>query len=239
MDSTTLLPGAPVTIDGILTARASYLSAYRWNGWQCPYFDRAAVDSLIAQSAEHPESLEPLSWSDDRRSVLSGETSWRDGHDDADVVRTDADGTRWAIECDAVEIDGTDYWPLGGMSWVWSVLEYGERDGVRYLVTVDDPNYSPSDIREQEHVFLVDTLEEARSLVLAMDAGHGDYAQKLNGETVGMAQFGFLSAPVLTLWAFSTEETPDDAWQAVRTSEDPYPDYRVQILDGVALVEPC
>lgn len=112
-----LLPGAVVTIDGLLTVRASFLSAQRWNGWACPYLDRAAVESLARQITAAPEryGMGGMTLDGDRLTITHPEYP--------DEPETDG----------GLTIDGVRYWTPGAWSWVWS--EWPEVDGHRITDT--------------------------------------------------------------------------------------------------------
>lgn len=42
------------TCDGMSVVLPGYTNGLRWNGWQVPYFERAAIDILMAET-NHPE----------------------------------------------------------------------------------------------------------------------------------------------------------------------------------------
>jgi hypothetical protein len=101
----------------------------RWNGWACPYFTREAVERIIAAIA--PDGSDDLVFA----------TDWEAGT----VTLTTAIGTRdeYTDVVEAVEIDGTPYWPVGAWGWVWS------DDDEDNCPTARD--YAPCEIRGCDH----------------------------------------------------------------------------------------
>lgn len=84
----------------------------RWNGWVCPYFDREAVDTLIASQRElierhGVEEFERLEW---------------DPRNDRVVLDIYNHGYKTVEHVPARRVDGVDYWPVGAYAWTWSIV---------------------------------------------------------------------------------------------------------------------
>lgn len=91
-----------VTIDGMITVRATYDPALRWNGWVgAPAFDRAEVEHI----AEWAKDDNTFTW--DGEVLLHTEHHYRD---------EDPQG----YEPERIEPDEDGRYCVGGFNWCWS-----------------------------------------------------------------------------------------------------------------------
>ena len=82
---------------------SAYLDpAEDWNGWACPYFERAEVERMAAWLPEFDDSLVYDEESDAFRTTY-----------DPDLVETFS-GT---------DIDGRRLYPIGAGSWTWIIVD--------------------------------------------------------------------------------------------------------------------
>ena len=84
----------------------------RWNGWACPFFERAAVDTIVAAFAGSADVC-GLRWDTD--------TVVEIGDDGEETDRY------WPIER-----DGRTLWTIGSHCWTWVVEEPATEDRIRY-----------------------------------------------------------------------------------------------------------
>ena len=114
-----LVEEATVGISGVLptTEEAAGYPALvrtdmRWNGWEVPYFTRATVDRIVADTATllaeyGPDTVEAVRWDGDTVVIVA-------------MAGTEEEYTE---RITAVDIDGTPHWGVGGFAWTWESWE--------------------------------------------------------------------------------------------------------------------
>jgi hypothetical protein len=95
-----------VRLDDSPTFEALYDPTVRWNGWLCPYLDRANTEKLVDLMNE---------WA--KKYPEGGSFAW-----DGDVVvETVEDGDETHVDRhEPIIVAGTQRWTIGAFSWVWS-----------------------------------------------------------------------------------------------------------------------
>jgi hypothetical protein len=161
----------------------------RWNGFECPYFDRASTSKVIADQDALLASLPAES----RRGLYR--LAW-----DADTVlvsliprpgTAEAEDTEGPGRIEATLIDGTPHWNLG-FGWRWErVDEHGEPIERGRLVTLAEIEGWLSCIRHS--LRLERRLAERRSSgeeVIGVFAHLGDFADTTNKPIPVSVQIG-------------------------------------------------
>jgi hypothetical protein len=91
---------------------------------------------------------------------------------------------------------------------------------IRYLGVLDGANLATGNVREREHIILLESLDGGRPLPIP--GGLGDDAQ-LTLWVLPIVSPLTNDADVMR-WA-TTEERTERAWQSIADDPDPYPDY--------------
>lgn len=105
------LTPATVTLDGMINDVPAFLPAYRWNGWECPYFRAEDIRAMRAVFDAHGAEVNSVdgdmryTW-DESTDLPSFVMTWEDGDAEEEVTTLD--------------IDGVPMVTIGWGSWVWS-----------------------------------------------------------------------------------------------------------------------
>lgn len=92
-----------------------YTDGRRWNGWACPYFNKAQADRLVHAWTKHGYQAE---YDPQANTYKFGPLDVLE-----DVATVQLDDPEQAEHYSAVLIAETSYYPIGAGAWIWDEVE--------------------------------------------------------------------------------------------------------------------